>query len=321
MRTRRVLALAALAGGAFAAKRSIDHRIDLWGTNPDPCDGDPLTMPDGRPVEAATGDGAVLRGLDCGEGPTVLLFHGWTERLEFWAPVARRLVEAGFRVVAVDQRGHGRSDRGTAPYRPETLADDVRTWVETLDLHDIVLGGHSMGGLAAMAFATQHHALANERVKGLVLVATLASPPKDPRLPEVEFDMSRFLPTLDRLMRAPDYGLLCLLRVFGPKPARCQMEATRSGFLDTDKTTRTEAARMLTDFDLRDALCDIEIPSVVIAGTHDQLTFLHTNEAIVDLIPGCRLEVLPGLGHQLQFEAPDQITEQIIQATKLTPAR
>lgn len=316
MRKRRVLALAAAAGGVFAVKRSADHRIATWETNPDVCDGEPLKMPDGDPVRVEASDGAVLRGLDCGEGPTVLLVHGWTERLEFWAPVARRLVASGFRVIAVDQRGHGGSDRGTAGYRPEMLADDVRAWMETLDLRDVVLAGHSMGGLAAMAFATEHPEVANKRVKSLVLVATLAAPPRDPRLPEIEFDMSKFLPTLDRLMRAPNYGLFCLLRVFGTKPARSQMEATREGFLHTDKKTRTEAAKMLTDFDIRGGLPGIEIPSVVVAGTHDQLTFLHTNEEIVELIPGCRLEVLPGFGHQLQFEAPDQVTDQIVQASK-----
>jgi pimeloyl-ACP methyl ester carboxylesterase len=73
---------------------------------------------------------------------------------------------------------------------------------------------------------------------------------------------------------------------------------------------------MLADFDIRGGLPGIQIPSVVIAGTHDQLTFLHTNEEIVELIPGCQLEVLPGFGHQLMFEAPDQVTDQIVQATK-----
>ena len=251
MSRRRALALATLAGGAFVTKRIADNRIATWETNPDVCDGDPLTMPEGSPVQVEAADGATLRGIDCGEGPTVLLVHGWTEHLGFWAPVARRLVDGGFRVVSVDQRGHGGSDRGDAPYRPETLADDLRAWVETLDLRDVVLAGHSMGGLAAMAFATEHPDLANERVRSLVLVATLAAPVKDPRLPEIEFDMSKFLPTMDRFMRLPNYGLFGLLRVFGTRPARSQMEAARAGFLQTDKATRADAARMLTDFDLR----------------------------------------------------------------------
>ncbi len=316
MRRRTVLALASVVAGSVAAKRAVDRKIATWSMNPDLSDGAPLAMPEGDPVEVTAADGAMLRGLDCGEGPTVVLVHGWIEDHRFWAPVARRLVEAGCRVVAIDQRGHGESDRGSAPYRPETLADDVRTWIDALDLRDVVLAGHSMGGLASMAFAIAHPELATERLRGLVLVATLAAPPEDPRLPEIEVDMSRFLPMVDRFMRLEDYGLLSLVRVFGTNPARIQMEATRTGFLTTDKTTRADAARMLTDFDLRPGLGDIDLPSVVIAGTHDQLTFLHTNEEIADLIPRCRFEVLPGRGHMLMFEAPDPVTEQILLAAK-----
>ena len=320
MRRSRVLAVTALAGGAFALKRVADNRIATWTTNPDVCDGDPLTLPEGTAVEVTATDGAVLRGLDAGDGPTVLLVHCWTGFNGFWAPVARRLVDAGFRVVAVDQRGHGRSDRGSAPFRPETLGADVRAWVEGLDLRDAVLAGHSMGGLASMAFVTDHADLAEERIRGLVLVATLASPPKDPRLPEVELDLSKFLPLVHRLMRVRDHGLFTLVRVFGTRPARSQMEATRAGFLETDSTTRTEAARMMLDFDLRPALGSIRIPSQVIAGSHDQLTFLHVNEEVADSIPGARIEVLHGYGHMLPFEAPDQVTDAIIQAAKPTDA-
>ena len=316
MRRSRALVTAALAGGGFVAKRVADNRIATWSTNPDVCDGDPLTLPEGQPVEVVADDGATLRGIDCGEGPTVLLVHCWTGHTGFWAPVARRLVESGFRVVAVNQRGHHLSDRGDAPYRPETLGQDVRAWIEGLDLRDLVIAGHSMGGLATMAFVTDHTDVAEQRVRGLVLVATLASPPKDPRLPEIEFDQSRFLPTVERLMRFPDYGLFTLLRVFGTKPARSQMEATRAGFIATDAVVRTEAARMMQDFDLRPGLGTITIPTQVVAGTHDQLTFLHVNEEIAELIPGARLEVLHGHGHMLPFEAPDQITDCIVQAAK-----
>jgi pimeloyl-ACP methyl ester carboxylesterase len=316
MRPSRALTSILLLGGGVAAKRIADHRIATWEANPDACDGDPLRLPEGRPVEVRSHDGATLRGLDCGEGPAVLLVHCWTGHTGFWAPVARRLVDAGFRVVTVDQRGHAASDRGSAPYRPETLGGDVRAWVEGLDLDDLVIAGHSMGGLATMAFVTDHADVAEARVRGLVLVATLASPPKDPRLPEVEFDQSRFLPTVERLMRIRHYGLFTLLRVFGTRPARSQMEATRAGFIGTDSVVRTEAARMMQDFDLRPALPSITLPTQVVAGTHDQLTFLHVNEEVAELIPGARLEVLHGYGHMLPFEAPDQITDCIVQAAK-----
>lgn len=316
MRRSRLLLLAAATGGAVIAKRTLDARIASWSTNPDTTGGDPLTMPEGTPVEITADDGAVLRGLDCGEGPTIVLVHCWTGTIGFWAPVARNLVDAGFRVVAVHQRGHGSSDRGTAPYRPETLGADLRSVVEGLDVRDAVIAGHSMGGLAAIAFACQNAEIASDRVKGLVLVATLAAPPKDPRLPDISLDISKFLPIADRAMKPVDYGLVGLLGVFGTRPARSQMEATRAGFLMTDPDTRREAAAMMMDFDLRPELANIDLPAVIVAGTHDQLTFLPGNEEIAELILGARIEVLHGLGHMLPWEAPDQVTEQIVQLSK-----
>lgn len=316
MRRSRLLLAAGLAGGAVLAKRSVDHRIAGWDTNPDTCDGDPSTLPDGTNVSVEAADGATLRGLDCGEGPTVLLIHCWTGDITFWAPVARRLVDAGFRVVSVNQRGHGDSERGSSPYSPETLGDDVRCWIEQLDLRDAVLAGHSMGGLASMAFVTDHHDVAHERLRGLVLVATLASPSKDPRLPDFELDRSKGLPLAHAVLSRPPYGLLALGSVFGTRPARSQLEATAAGFVNTDPVVRAEALQMMSDFDLRPALAGIELPTTVVAGSHDQLTFLATNEEVADSIPGARLEVLPGVGHMLPWEAPDQVTDAIVQAAK-----
>lgn len=316
MRRSRLLFLAAATGGAFVAKRGLDAKVASWSSNPDTTDGDPLTMPEGTPVEVTAADGAVLRGIDCGSGPTVMLVHCWTGTIGFWAPVARRLVDEGFRVVAVHQRGHGDSERGTAPYRPETLGADVRSVIEALDLRDAVVAGHSMGGLAAISFACQNGEVAKDRVKGLVLVATLAAPPKDPRLPDIDIDISKFLPVADRAMKPVDYGLFGLLSVFGTRPARSQMEAARAGFLMTDPDTRREAAAMMMDFDLRPELANIDLPAVIVAGTHDQLTFLPGNEEIAELILGARIEVLHGLGHMLPWEAPDQVTEQIVQMSK-----
>lgn len=313
------LTAAGIGAGALA-KRSADARIASWSTNPDACGGDPLTLPEGCSVQVTASDGTTLRGHDAGEGPTVLLVHCWTGHTGFWAPVARRLVEAGFRVLAVDQRGHGRSDRGDAPYSCETLADDLHTWVDAHDLRDVVLAGHSMGGLAAMAFATRHDTFAAERIKHLVLVATLAAPVNNPRLPDIDVDLAKLLPIADRLMRPRDYGLFSMLGVFGTRPARSQLEATRAGMLETDPVTRAEAATMMGDFDLRPALRSVTIPTQVIAGTHDQLTSLAMNEEIAEHIPGSRLEVLHGLGHMLPFEAPDQITDLIVQAAKPTDA-
>jgi len=317
-RSAALLAVAGLAGGAVATKRSLDARMARWDTNPDHCDGDPLGLPETAEIDVVAADGARLRGHRCGDpsGPTVLLVHGYIESVGFWAPVVRRLAAAGMDVVVVDQRGHGDSERGEAPFDVDTLAGDVRAWVEQLDLRDAVLAGHSMGGVSAMAFAGLHPDLAAEHLRSLVLVATLAFPEPLFGLPDVQVDPTRVVRLLERVVANETLGLLFLARVFGTYPTRTAIEATRSSLLATDLRTRVDAMRMLRSFDLRPVLPAVLLPTVVVAGSHDQLTPLAGNEAIADLIPGASLEVLPGMGHMLMFEAPDAVSDAIVQATK-----
>jgi len=318
-RSAVLLAAAGVAGGAVAAKRWLASHVARWETNPDHCDGDPLGLPGTTEIEVVAGDGARLRGHRCGDpdGPTVLLVHGYIESVRFWAPVVRRLVDAGLDVVVVDQRGHGDSERGDAPFDTDTLAADVRAWVEQLDLHDTVLAGHSMGGVSAMAFAGTCADLAAERLRSMVLVATFAFPePLVPGLPDVQVDPTRVLRLFERVLALETVGLVCMARVFGTYPTRSALEATRDSLLATDLHTRADALRMLRAFDLRPVLPAIRVPTVVVAGTHDRLTPLAGNEEITDLVPGAHLEVLPGMGHMLMFEAPDAVTDAIVRATK-----
>ena len=300
------------------AKRALDSHTARWDTNPDHCDGDPLGLPETTEIEVTAADGARLRGHRCGDpsGPTALLVHGYIESVEFWAPVVRRLVGAGLDIVLVDQRGHGRSERGSAPFDTDTLAGDVRSWVEALDLRDAVLVGHSMGGVSAMSFTATHPDVAAERLRGQVLVATLAFPEPIFGLPDIDVDARHVVGLLERVMKLETVALLFVSRVFGTRPTRAALEATRQGIIRTDRQTRIDAMAMLRDFDLRPVLASIDLPTVVVAGSHDQLTPLPGNELIAELIPGARLEVLPGMGHMLMFEAPDAVTDAIVQATK-----
>jgi pimeloyl-ACP methyl ester carboxylesterase len=323
MRRSRVLLAAAAVGGAVVAKHALDSHTSRWDTNPDHCDGDPLGLPETTEIEITAEDGARLQGHRCGDptGPTVLLVHGYIESVEFWAPVVRRLVQAGLDVVVVDQRGHGCSERGVAPFDTETLAGDVRSWVEGLDLHDAILVGHSMGGVSAMAFSATYPEVAAARLRGQVLVATLAFPEPLFGLPDIEVEPRRMVGMLERVMRFETLSLLFVSRVFGTRPTRLALEATRQGIVRTDRQTRIDAMAMLRDFDLRPVLASIDLPTVVLAGSHDQLTPLPGNELIAEMIPGARLEVLPGMGHMLMFEAPDAVTDAIVQATKPADAR
>jgi pimeloyl-ACP methyl ester carboxylesterase len=91
--------------------------------------------------------------------PAVLLLHGLLGRASHWAPVARRL-SARFRVLALDQRGHGRSDKPEGPYDPEAYAADAVAAVEQLGLSPAVLVGHAMGALTGWQCAVRRPDLA-----------------------------------------------------------------------------------------------------------------------------------------------------------------
>ncbi len=321
-RSRALLATAAVAGAAYAADRRLDATIRAFDTNPDPTGGDPLGLPDGETLHVTAPDGARLHGARFGDpsGDTIVLVHGFIESIGFWGPVVHRLADAGFDVVAVDQRGHGASARGEAPYTTATLAADLRAWFEALDLTDATLVGHSMGGVTAMAFATDEADVARVRTERLVLVTTLASPVQVQGTGAIELSTDRTLAVLDRILRLERAGLLFLLNTFGTRPARAALEATRAGILGTDPRSRADAFAMLQDFDLRPALASIDLPTLVVAGSHDGLTPLAANEVIAEAIPGARIEVVPGRGHMLPFEAPDALTDLIVQATKPTDA-
>jgi 3-oxoadipate enol-lactonase len=318
MRRSRVLLAAVAAGGAVTAKRALDRHTGRWDTNPDHCDGDPLGLPGTTEIEVTAADGARLQGHRCGDprGTTVVLIHDLAQSVESWAPVARRLAEAGLDVVLVDQRGHGCSERGGAPFDTDTLAGDVRSWVEGLDLHDVVLVGHSLGAVSAMAFGATFPELAADRLRGLVLVATLAFPPPIAGRSALAAEPRHVIGLLERVLQLETLALLVVSRVFGTWPTRSALEATRQGIVRTDRQTRIDALAMLRDLDLRPVLASIHVPTVVVAGTHDQLTPLPGNELIAELIPGAKLEVLPGMGHMLVFEAPEAVTDAIVQATK-----
>jgi len=119
-------------------------------------------------------NGAVLRGTAGGAGPAVLLLHAGGERRRVWAPLFAPLIDAGLRVVAYDQRGHG--DTAGPETSLQTLAEDVRAMIAR-EATPVVVVGASIGGLAALAALAEPSTA--WRVAGLVLVDVVPDPNPD----------------------------------------------------------------------------------------------------------------------------------------------
>ena len=142
--------------------------------NPDPFPRERLIVePEGERVLINRPDGTVLHALVAGQGPPVVLVHGYTARILEWNLVWDELQAKGFRVIAYDQRGHGRSTLGSDGIGSAPMAADLAAVLQHFDVHDGVLVGHSMGGFVTVRAVLDHADLA-QRLRGLVLFATWA---------------------------------------------------------------------------------------------------------------------------------------------------
>jgi non-heme chloroperoxidase len=103
-----------------------------------------------------TTDGTQIYYTEQGTGQPVLLSHGWPLSSDAWQVELKLLSDAGYRAIAHDRRGHGRSDKTSVGNDMDTYAQDLAELVEALDLHDLVVIGHSTGGGEVVRYAAQH---------------------------------------------------------------------------------------------------------------------------------------------------------------------
>ena len=280
--------------------------------------GDGIGRPDHRVVR--TPDGAQLAVWDLeGDGPdapAVVLPHCWGCSHEIWIPVARRLREQGHRIVLYDQRGHGASTRGSAPLAIDTLAHDLEAVLQATDVRDVVLAGHSMGGMTIMSLATYRPEVLKERAKATVLVATAATNVGDRSPQGVQLARAMVASALvTRAMRARN-GHLFVRGVFGVDPLRAHMDLTRELFAGCHGAVRGDFLVSLATVNLLEGIATMDVPTTVMVGSRDTLTLPKKADEIVSTVPGARLVTLKDRGHMLPLEDPDAVTDEIVRAVK-----
>jgi pimeloyl-ACP methyl ester carboxylesterase len=260
-------------------------------------------------------DGGSIYVVEAGAGPPIVLSHGVTLSVRTWFHQLELLPKEGFRAIAFDHRGHGDSALGESGHSLENLAADVRSVLLGLDLHDAILVGHSMGGVAVQLFAIRYPELARERVRGLVLVSTLAKTPFGSRSTQTRTRIERVfnrVPDASILWTRKNLGLLAARIGFGEHPHPSHVELVRRMMLACTHETRRDAPRVLVGLDLVADLPKIDIPTLVIGGTVDVLTPPAYAEQIAALLPKARLELLHGGGHMLMLERIDAFDELLV---------
>jgi pimeloyl-ACP methyl ester carboxylesterase len=300
-----------LVGGAWALERTLARRTR---SRPDPDRASSFALPPGSRRRLPSHDGGTIATLDSGDGPTIVLSHGVTLSNRTWVKQFDELPKAGFRVVAFDHRGHGESEVGGTGHSIGNLADDVRTVLDALDLRDVVLVGHSMGGIAVQAYVTSHPEHASERVRGIVLLSTLyrVRIGEMQRLQKLLGLVADTSPDIGALFRRRDLGLALTRIGFGANPQPSHVELTRQMIAACDAETTRLAGQALLSLDLTAALPTITLPTLVVCGTSDLVTPPSESRRIASLIPGSRLELFPKAGHMLMLERATELDTLIV---------
>ena len=300
MNRRHLMQAAALVPGAGAAA---------------PSAADAPATSRARPAAIVSRDGLNLAYQDWGSGPPVVLVHSWALQSAMWAHQIPALNDAGFRAIAFDRRGHGRSDGNGHGYDVDTLADDLGCVLEQLDLHGATLVGHSMAGCEIARYLARH---GSGRVARVVLIA----------------------PTTPFLIKTPDNPLGLDRTVFEQARAAWRQDfigwvnANAAPFFtrETPRATYDWAIRMILDcpvpvalatnravveVDFRPDLAKIDTPTLVLHGDADASAPLEiTGRPTAAHIRNARLEVLPGAPHGLFVTHAEAVNRAIVEFAK-----
>lgn len=241
----------------------------------------PYRLPAGQIVHVP-GRGEFFVRDSGGDGEPVLLLHGWTVSADLnWYAVYRPLITAGYRVLAMDHRGHGRGLRSPRPFRLADCAKDAAAVLDTLGVGPVVAVGYSMGGPIAQLLARDHA----DQVSGVVLCATSTNWGG----PWMRVLWSGMAGLRLALGLAPRLTWSLLLGVLGtPAAANAWLsgELSRGSSIDI-----AEAGRELGRYDSRPWIDSLGVPGVVIVTTRDSAVPPHKQRDLARRMSARRIEI------------------------------
>jgi len=235
-----------------------------------------------------------------GGGPTVLMLHGIGGGHLAFAPQVETLASSGYRAVAWDMPGYGRS-APIEPYNFKGLAQSCITLIEALKCGDVVLVGHSMGGMVAQEVMARRP----ELVSKLVLCGTSPSFGKPDGEWQREFIAQRTAP-LDAGKSMAELAEVLVPQIVGPGSLPEGVRLATHCMSLVPASTYRRALEALVTFDRRANLPLIQIPTLVVAGEHDPNAPPSMMKKMADAIARSTYLEMRGIGHLQNLEAPDE---------------
>jgi len=261
-------------------------------------------------------DGTTIYYKDWGEGPVVTFSHGWPLCSDAWDGQMHFLAENGFRVVAHDRRGHGRSNQAWFGNDMNGYADDLAAVIEALDLKDATLVGHSTGGGEVTRYIGRH---GTKRVAGAVLIG--AVPPimvKSAANPEgvpIEvFDGLRSSLLKDRSQFWKEFAISFFgFNREGAKVSQGLIDQFWLWSMQGGVKNLYDSIKAFSETDFHEDLKKFDVPTLIMHGEDDQIVPINiSGKRSAKLIKGAKEVFYPGLPHGLTATNPDQVNADLL---------
>jgi len=269
-----------------------------------------------RSSTITTKDGTEIYYKDWGKGPVVTFSHGWPLSSDAWDGQMLFLVQNGFRTVAHDRRGHGRSSQASSGNDMDGYADDLASVIEKLDLKDVMLVGHSTGGGEVTRYIGRH---GTKRVAKAVLIAAvppimLKSAANPEGLPMGVFDNMRSGMMKDRSQFYKDLAIQFYgANRPGAKVSQGMLDQFWLWSMQSGLKNAYESIKAFSETDFTEDLMKIDVPTLVMHGEDDQIVPVKDSAVkSARLIRGAKKIYYPGAPHGITATHEDQVNADLL---------
>lgn len=232
-----------------------------------------------------------------GQATPLVFIHGWTANRHRWDHQLEHFAKTR-RVLRLDLRGHGESDKPDGPYSIDTLAGDVRRLLDDRGVERFIPVGHSMGGMIAQTLALT----LPERVERMVLVGSVS---------QMVYSRARGLTiAASKLVPYNSFVAINIQRAFKPGYPRELIKQYVAASQATPRHVVMSCYEAMREFDVLDRVCEIQVPVLIVHGRHDIQFPLAQAQRIAANCPNATVTILD-TGHECPVEDPQAVTDAI----------